>query len=306
MDFDVIIIGGGPAGISAAVWCDELGLSALLLETRAELGGQLLLVYNEIKNHLGVEAKNGREMRDIFVAQAETRRFDHLLDSEVSAIDPAEKTIVLKNGETFSARFFIIATGVRRRKLNVAGEEIFYDKGILESGARDKDAVEGKKVLIVGGGDAAFENALILSETASEITLVHRRSEFRAREEFIEKVENDPKIKILTETVVREIAGTDKLEVVKLENLKNGETFYLPVDAILIRIGVEPNTDFLRGKIELDDNGYVRIDQNCETNVEGIFAVGDVANQNAPTISSAVGTGATAVKIIAQRTRRSR
>lgn len=303
MNFDVIIIGGGPAGLSASIWCDELGLSALLLERREELGGQLLSTYNEIKNHLGIEAKNGREMRDIFVKQAQKSRFEHLLNSEVSAVDLEKKKISLKNGKSFSAKAFIIATGVRRRKLNVAGEEIFKDKGILESGVRDKDFVEGKKILIVGGGDAAFENALVLSETASEMVLVHRGKDFRARPEFVGKVEDHSKIKILTETIVREIIGTDKLEVVKLETLKTGETVYLPVDAMLIRIGVEPNTDVLRGKIDLDGNGYIKINDLCETNVKGIFAAGDVANRTAPTISGAVGMGATAVKTVSSRLR---
>jgi thioredoxin reductase (NADPH) len=298
MDLDVIIIGGGAAGLSASVWCEELGLSALLLEAGEELGGQLLYVYNEIKDHLGIEAKNGREMRDVFVKQAQKSRFNYRLDSEVLTIDPEKKTISLKGGETFSARTFMIATGVRRRKLNVAGEEIFKNKGILESGSRDKELVKGKKVLIVGGGDAAFENALILSETASEVTLVHRGKDFRARADFIEKAGNRPKIKILTETVLREIIGSDDLEVVKLENVKTGETFYLPVEAMLIRIGVEPNTDFLRGKIELDESGYIKVNDLCETSVEGIFAVGDVANRNAPTVSGAVGMGATAAKTV--------
>lgn len=306
MDFDVIIIGGGPAGLSASIWCEELGLSALLLEGREELGGQLLITHNEIKNHLGIEAKNGREMRDIFVRQARKSRFDHLLESEVLSLDPEKKTISLKNGESFSAGTFIIATGVRRRKLNIEGEEIFRNKGILESGVRDKDLVKEKKVLIVGGGDAAFENALILGDAASEATLVHRRKDFRACAEFLEKAAHNPKIQILTETIVREIIGTDKLEVVKLENLKSGDTFYLDVEAMLIRIGVEPNTDFLRGKIDLDEHGYVKTNDLGETSVEGIFAVGDVANPLAPTISGAVGMGATAVKVIAQRKSRSR
>jgi len=304
MDFEVIIIGGGPAGLSASVWCDELGFSALLLERCDEFGGQLLSTYNEIKNHLGIEAKNGREMRDIFVKQAQKSRFNCLLNSEVSTFDLEEKTISLKNGKSFSARAFIIATGVRRRKLNVAGEEIFKNKGILESGVRDKDLIAGRKILIVGGGDAAFENALILSETASEITLVHRGKDFRGRSEFVGKAEDHPKIKILTETKVLEIIGMDELEVVKLENLKTCETLYLPVDAMLIRIGVEPNTDFLGGKIDLDENGYVKINDRCETSVQGIFAAGDVASPFAPTISGAVGMGATAVKAIEETGKR--
>jgi len=298
MNFDVIIIGGGAAGLSAALWCDELGHSALLLEADSEFGGQLLQTYNEIKNHLGVEAKNGREMRDIFLKQTENRRFTRRLNAKVSKIDLPEKKVLLENGESFSAESLIIATGIRRRKLNAEGEETFKNKGITESGKRDERLVRGKRALIVGGGDAAFENALILSETASRVTLAHRGKNFRARSEFVEQVKNHPKIEILTETVIREIIGEEKVEAVRLENLKTGETRDFAVEAILIRIGVEPNTEFLRGKIDLDENGYIKINENCETSVSGVFAVGDVANPLAPTVSTAVGMGATAVKTI--------
>lgn len=299
MNFDVIIIGGGAAGLSAALWCDELKLSALLLEAGEEFGGQLLRTYNEIKNHLGARAENGRELRDIFVKQTENRQFTFCLNAKVSKIDLQKKTVSMENGESFSAKTLIIATGIRRRKLNVAGEEKFENKGIIESGKRDANLATGKKALIVGGGDAAFENALILSETAAHVTLVHRGRDFRARSEFVEQAENHPKIKILTETIVREINGEEQVESVRLENLKTGETINFQVEAILIRTGVEPNTEFLCGKLDLDENGYIKINQNCETSVRGVFAVGDAANPLSPTISSAVGMGATAVKAIA-------
>ncbi len=301
MNFDVIIVGGGAAGISAALWCDELGLNTLLLEANAELGGQLLRVYNRIGNHLGAEAANGREMRDIFVRQIETRGFTVRRQTEVTEINPKKKTIQLKNGEVFSAEFIIIASGVRRRKLNVEGEEKFQNKGIIESGKRERDSLKDKTVAIVGGGDAAFENALILAETAARVFLVARSGSFRARKEFVGKVSENPKIEVLTEIGVVKITGRENVEAIDLVNLKTGESFKLIVEAVLIRAGVEPNTEILRGKIDLDEKGYVKIDSLCQTNVESIFAVGDVANQIAPTVSGAVGTGATAAKVIYAR-----
>lgn len=296
--FDVIIIGGGGGGLSTALWCDELGLSALLLESQAELGGQLRWTHNEIKNYLGREAKNGRELCDAFLDQIEKRRFELHLQAQIENVD-FEKKEVLLDGETLiSARAIVVATGIRRRKLNVAGEEEFLTRGIIESGKKNADSVAGKNALVVGGGDAAFENALILAETAEKVTLVHRRKEFRAREEFIEQVEKHPKITILTETSVQKISGNERIESVELKNSATGEIRILPVEALLIRIGVEPNTGFLRGKLELDENGYIEIDRNCETSVKDVFAVGDVANPLAPTLSSAVGMGATAAKVI--------
>jgi len=298
MDFDVIIIGGGAAGLSAALWCDELGLNTLLLESNAELGGQLLWIYNKIKNHLGSEAKNGRELRDIFVRQIETRNFTLRLETKVREVDLEKKSVVLEKCETLFARAIIIAAGIKRRKLNVAGEEKFQNKGIIQSGKRDQNLVKGKTAAIIGGGDAAFENALILAETATKVLLVHRGKDFRARKEFVGKVLENPKVEILTETVLTKFIGNEEIEAVELKNLKTGDTKILPAEAALIRIGVAPDTEIFRGKIDLDERGYIKIDSRCETNVKDIFAVGDVANPVAPTVSSAVGMGATAAKAI--------
>ncbi len=208
------------------------------------------------------------------------------------------KTILQTSGERFSARALILATGVRRRKLNIEGEEKFKNKGIIESGKRDQDSVRGKNAAVVGGGDAAFENALILAKRAKSVVLIHRQKDFRARAEFIEQTKNNPKIKILTDSVVQKFIGGEHLEAVKIKNSQTNKTQVFPFEAVLIRIGVEPNTELFRGQIDLDENGYVKIDQTCETSVKEIFAVGDVANPLAPTVSSAVGMGAAAAKII--------
>jgi thioredoxin reductase (NADPH) len=296
MNYDVIIIGGGAGGISAACWCAELGLKALLLEAQNELGGQLLRTHNPVKNHLGVEAENGRALRDIFVRQSENYNFSVRTDAEVSAADLENKIVTLQSDEVFSAKALIIATGIRRRELGVGGEEKLKGKGILESGKRDAEKVFGKNVCVVGGGDAALENALIMAETAGKVTLVHRRQDFRARPEFLEKARQNPKIEILTEASLTEIVGHEKVEAVQIKNRK--EVFELPIEAILIRIGVEPNTEIFRGKLQLDKDGYIEINHRCETGADGIFAVGDVANPLAPTVSSAVGMGATAAKVI--------
>ncbi len=304
--FDVIIVGGGAAGMSAALWCDDLGLSALLLEARAELGGQLLRVHNPLENHLGGAAKNGRAMRDVFIRQLNKRKFSLKLSSEIFALDLQRKIVRLAGGDEFSAvAGIVIATGVKRRKLNVGGEEEFIGKGIVESGARDRNSVKGKTAAIVGGGDAAFENALILAgETeekaaaAKNVYLICRGADFRARAEFVKRVSAHPKIEILTETIVREIGGGEGLEFVRLENLRTKKNFKLPIEALLIRAGVEPNTGIFRGKLDLDEQGFIKIDSSCQTNVKGVFAVGDVASPLAPTLSGAVGMGATAVKTI--------
>lgn len=296
--FDVIVIGGGAGGMSAALWCEELGLRTLLLEAGAELGGQLLIVHNPILNHLGTETANGRELRDIFLRQLKKRKFEIRKKAEVAEIDLQQKTVGLASGEKFAARALVLATGVSRRRLRVEGEEKFAGRGILESGKRDAGKVLGKTVCIVGGGDAALENALILSETAARVYLVHRRKDFRAREEFLEKVFRNPKVEILTEAVVEKIEGEKRVAAVRVQNLRTQEIYSLAVEAVLVRVGVEPNTRLLIDKLKLDKNGYIRVNRDGETSVKGVFAVGDVANPTAPTVSSAVGMGATAAKAI--------
>lgn len=298
VEYEVVIIGGGSAGISAACWSAELGLKAVLIESKAELGGQLLSVFNPIKNHLGVETANGREMRDVFVRQMKNWKFDILTNSAVSAVDFYNKTVSLINGKTLFFKALVIATGVRRRKLGIKGETEFIGHGIIESGKRDAKTVAGKTVCVIGGGDSALENALILSEFAAKVLLIHRRDAFRGRDEFIRQILPNSKIEILRNTLLLEINGKTKVEAVKL---KNNTEFTLPADAIIFRLGVEPNTELFRDKMALDEFGYIKIDGSCETNLKSIFAVGDVANRLSPTISSAVGTGATAAKVIWER-----
>lgn len=301
MDFDVIIIGAGVAGISAGFWCDELGLSSIVLESANEPGGQLLWTYNAIKNYLGLEVKNGRELQKIFLKQAEKRNFEIKLNVQISKLNLENKQVLLNDNQVLSAKFLIIATGIRRRKLGIEGEEKFQGKGILQSGKRDAEKVRGKNVCIVGGGDAALENVLILGETAEKVTVIHRRKDFRGRAEFVEKAKNHPKATILTETAITRIIGNESIEAIELTDLVTNQTQIYPTDALLLRIGVAPNNELFGNQINLDENGYCLIDSNCETSAKNVFAVGDIANPLAPTISSAIGMSATAGKIISSR-----
>ena len=296
---DVVVIGAGAAGLSAALWCDELGLKTLLLEERAEVGGQLHWVYNPINNHLGAHAANGRELLETFKAQTATRNFELRANQKIESVNLTNKKIILTGGEQLTTRAIILATGVSRRKLNVPGETEFTARGILESGKRDAATVWGKTVCIIGGGDAACENAVILSETARKVWLVHRRPEFRARPEFLDQIAANPKIEILTETEISKISGGERITHAELKNRR--ESFQIPIDALLVRIGVEPNTQLFAAELILDEAGYIQVNQFCETNVENVFAVGDAANRFSPTISTAVGMGATAAKMLFEK-----
>lgn len=298
---DVLIIGAGPAGLSAARWCDELGLDTLVLEQSEEVGGQLLSVFNPIENYLGVRAGNGGELRDLFVEQTRDCDFDLWTQVQIDSVDLKAKRVTLKSGEDLQAIALIIATGLRRRRLGVPGEAEFAGRGIIESATRDRDQFAGKDVCVIGGGDAAAENALLLAEACPTVTLVHRGQKMGARREFTEQLHTHHCITVFPESRVRRIIGKNCVEAVEIERAQAIKPFQMAVQGVLIRIGWEPNTDFIRGQLELDEQGYVIVGSQQETSVANVFAIGDVANPLAPTIAGAVGAGATAAKVIAAR-----
>ncbi len=295
---DVVILGAGPAGLSAALWADELGIEAVVLESESDPGGQLNFIFNAIENHLGLSAPNGKAVLETFLNQLSKRKIDIRYGKAVSKLLPHENRLILKDGSLIAYRALIIATGVSRRKLNIPGENEFTGKGILFSGKRDHKKVVGQTVVVVGGGDAAFENALILSDSARKVVVIHRRDSFTARREFVEAVEKAAKVEILTNSTVAGIGGAESVEFVEIENVISGIRSRINTDAVVIRIGVSPNSEFVSEFLERDDYGYISVSFNCETNIPVVFAVGDVANRCSPTISSAVGMGSTALKAI--------
>ncbi len=295
-DFDVVIIGGGPAGLSAALWCFELGLRAMLYEKEGEFGGQLLRTFNVIKNHLGIEAANGRELSEKFLLQLNSIEVPIKNNAGVTEVDLQRKIVTLGTGEQVSARTVIIATGVRRSRLGVPGEVEFEGRGVLHSGVDSKAAVAGKDVVIVGGGDAAIENALILGETARKVVVIHRRNEFTARKEFLDRAIGLDNIEFIYESEVCSINGDEVVSSIDIVNINEGRRTKVSADAVLIRIGVVPNTEMFRGQIDMDAKGYIVVNASGAASRVGIFAVGDAANPISPTISTAVGSGATAAK----------
>jgi thioredoxin reductase (NADPH) len=303
---DVIIIGAGPAGLSAALWCDELGLDTLVIERAAEVGGQLLRVHNPVENYLGVSASNGRELRDLFAAQVEGKEFDLWTEAEIESVDLRAKRVRLRSGEDLQGIAIVVATGVRRRRLNVPGESEFEGRGVLESGRLDRDKVKGEDVLVVGGGDAAAENALLLAETCATVTLVHRGKSLGARPEFAERIKGDHRITLFTETTLLGILGGDRVESVEMMRAGALKPMRMAVRGVLIRVGVEPNTELFEGQFHTDGRGYAVVTGEQETSAEMVFAVGDVSNPLAPTVSGAAGAGATAAKVIASRLNASR
>ena len=298
---DVIIIGAGPAGLSTAFWCDELGLDTLVLEQAEQIGGQLHRVYNSIENYLGLKARNGEELLEHFAKDVDAAEFDLWTGTNIASVDLKAKRISLASGEQLQSIAIVIATGVRPRQLGVPGEKEFAGKGMIESGARDRQLFAGKDVCVVGGGDAAVENAVLLAEVCPTVTVVHRGKKLRARRELAERLQPNNRVTVFTESVLTRIIGDDEVQAVEIQRKEGLKPFQLAVRGVLIRIGVEPNTELFREQLEIDPKGFIEVNSRQETNVPMVFACGDVSNPIAPTISGATGAGATAAKVIAAR-----
>lgn len=303
---DVVIIGAGPAGLAAALWCDQLGLDTLILEQSETVGGQLHSIYGAIENYPGVRALNGAELLARFADQIDNAGFDLWTNVEIASVDLAAKRVSLRSGEQLQSISIIIATGVRRRQLGIPGENEFSGKGIIDSAARDRNLFAGKDVCVIGGGDAAVENALLLADVCPTVTLVHRGKKLGARREFVEQLQTNHCITVFTESVVSRIIGNEEVEAVEIQRKEAIKPFQMAVRGVLIRIGVEPNTDTFRDQLQLDEKGYIVVTSQQETTLTNVFAIGDVSNPMAPTISGAAGAGATAAKVIAARLQSSR
>ena len=300
---DVIVIGAGPAGLSAALWCDELGLDTLVVEREAETGGQLLRVHGPVENYLGVRAANGRELRDLFAAQADEREFDLWTQADVEGVDVKAKRVRLTNGEELRSIALVIATGVRRRRLGVPGESEFEGRGVVESARVERDSLAGWDVCVVGFDDDAAEGALLLAEVCPTVTLVHRAPKPAARAELVERVRGEHRITVFAEAELLQITGDERVRGVEVLRRGALKPFRMAVGGVLVSVGVEPNTELFKGQLHTDERGYVVVTGEQETSAEMVFAVGDVSNPHAPTISSACGAGATAAKVIASRLR---
>ncbi|MBX7054448.1 MAG: NAD(P)/FAD-dependent oxidoreductase [Pyrinomonadaceae bacterium] len=301
-DFDVAMIGGGPGGLAAALWCGDLGLTSVIIEREGLLGGQMRRIYNPVVNYPGIETANGTELADLMIAQAERRSGTEVLAGEALGIAESEHgvQIELSGGRNVCSRAVIIAAGVRRRKLQIPGEMDFLGRGILESGAKTGSGASGLSVAIIGGGDAAVENALILGRSAKEVFIVHRGRQFSARRELIDATGDLENVQVVFGAIATRILGDDQVRGLEIKDVNSNEIRQLAIDRLLIRIGVEPNSEPFVDIAKTPD-GYLIADSVGRTNLSRVFAVGDIVNRTGPTIAGAVGQAATAVKAIYQQ-----
>ncbi|MDD9795196.1 NAD(P)/FAD-dependent oxidoreductase [Priestia megaterium] len=298
---DVLIIGGGPAGISAAVWCKRLGVDCLLLEEQAQLGGQLFTIYNEIIDYPGIQAENGIEMQSKMVQHFIDMGCLYEVNTKVISIDERSKTVKVKQQETekeISYTYLILATGSSQRKLGVPGEQQMIDRGEVYSASADGERLKGKRVALIGGGDRAFEGAHLLASQAKQVYLIHRSTHFKAREQYVEKVLSDPGVKVMTDTEVTAIHGKHHVTSIDLKS-KNSECKNLSVDAVLIRLGIAPNVELIKEKVTTTQSGLIVINEVHQSSDPAIYAIGDACTTPLfSSISSSAGQGAIVAKYL--------
>lgn len=293
--YDLVIIGGGPAGLTAGLYAARARLNVLLIEKIAP-GGQILIT-DWIENYPGFpEGLSGYDLAQKMAEQA--KRFDLSIETgEVFSIDLSEnvKKIQLSN-RTITTHTTIIATGSSPKKMDIPGVNNFYGKGVSFCATCDGPFFTDSVVAAIGGGDTAVQESIFLTKFAKKVYLIHRRDQLRAAAILQERALANEKIEIVWDSVVTEIGGGfTNVENVTIKNVKNGDTKKLAVDGCFIWIGILPNTGFLGDTVELDEFGFVRVNNNMETSVPGIFAAGDVRNTPLRQIATAVGDAAIAV-----------
>ena len=289
----IIIIGSGPAGYTAAIYAARAQLKPLLIAGPA-VGGQVA-ISSEVGNYPGFpEDISGLELSQLMQKQAE--RFGTRIEMDiVTAVDLAKRPFKVKTyGEEYETLALIVATGGTPRKLGVPGEEEFAGRGVSYCATCDGFFYTGKEIVMVGGGDAAIEEALFLTRFATKVQVIHRRGQLRAERLLQEQAFNNDKISFVWNTVVTEIVGESTVTGVKVRNILTGKKKTIPTQGVFAAIGWEPNTSFLTGQLMLHDSGYVVADKDGRTSVEGVWAAGDVCDWTYRQITTSVGAGAKA------------
>ena len=300
---DVIIIGSGPAGYTAAIYLGRAGYRPLMIAGALTPGGQLVNT-TEVENFPGFpDGVMGPDLMDAMLKQTEKFGTELVYDDVVSVdfgddqtdahAETAIKSVTVDGGETYRARAIVITTGSRYRKLGVPGEEEFSGRGVSYCATCDGFFFRGKPIIVVGGGDSAFEEALFLSRFGSSVTLVHRRDEFRASKIMVDRARENEKISFVTNAVVESVNGDDSgATSVTLRDVVSHETSQIPANGIFVAIGHTPCTDFLGNTVKLDEDGYIVVDgASTRTSIPGVFAAGDVVDRTYRQAISAAGMG---------------
>ncbi len=290
-DFDLVVVGAGVAGLTAGMFAARYGLTVVVID-QIGVGGQIINA-ERIENFPGFpNALGGHELGPLLHEQAEAAGAEFMLDT-VEAIELGGTHHVVRGAsESWRARAVIVAAGSTLRPLGIAGEEKLIGRGVSHCAACDGAFFKGHEVCVVGGGDSALDEALLLTEHASRVTIFHRGERLDAQNALQDKAHG--KVEIALNTTVEEIVGDDAVTGVRLRDLKTGSTRLQPVKGVFVYVGLAPNTAFLRGALALDAAGHIETDINMRTSVAGIFAAGDIRKHSVAQLAAAAGDGATA------------
>lgn len=291
--YDVIIIGGGAAGLAASIYAVRAMLKTLVIEKKA-VGGQILLT-GEIENYPGFpEPVDGPELAALYEKQAARFGVEFEYDTVTSLdVEGAVKRVVCEDG-AHTSKAVIIASGGEHNKLGVPGEVEYWGKGVSYCATCDGNFFRGMDVAVIGGGDAAMDEGLYLTRMTSKVTVVHRRAALRASKILQQRAFDNPKMEFVWDTVVEKIEGNGEVDAMTLKNLKTGEASRVPVQGVFIFIGFHPVNDFMQGAVELDNAGHVVANLQMKTSVPGVFAAGDVRQFSDRQLANAVGDGVAA------------
>lgn len=292
--YDVVIIGSGPAGLSAAIYAQRARLNTLVLESAPMSGGQILNTY-EVDNYPGLPGIGGFDMGVKFREHAD-KLGTEFLTTEVTGLASADGVCTIQTtGGEVETKTVILATGARHRKLGIPGEEELSGMGVSYCATCDGAFFKNREVAVIGGGDVALEDALFLARGCAKVYLIHRRDEFRGARILQQRVEETPNIEILYDTVAEEICGSDMVEGLVICNKKMAEKSRLAVNGVFIAVGIEPISTYADGIVAMDDNGYIQAGEDCVTSVPGIFAAGDIRTKRLRQVITAAADGANAV-----------
>lgn len=289
--YDVVIVGGGPAGLTTAIYTTRRTLKTVIIAK--DLGGQMALT-SEIENYPGVNLIDGVSLAMKMKEQAMKFGAEYI-SSEVTKIKKVNNHFLISTPQQeFTSRSIILAFGLTPRNLDVPGEDKFKGRGVSYCVNCDGPFFKNKIVAIVGGGNAALDGAEYLSRLASKTYLIHRRSEFRGDQATLEKIKKEKRVEMILDSVIKEIKGEEKVQSIIIENLKSKEQKEMKVDGVFVEIGRLAKTDFLQGLLELNEKGEIKIDRENRTNVPGIFAAGDITSVYSKQIIISAGEGAKA------------
>ena len=295
--FDVVIIGSGPAGLTAAIYGRRAGLSVLVLEKAPMSGGQLINTY-EVDNYPGLQGMSGFDMGMKFREHAESMEAE-FAEGEVLEIrlHGETKEVVTKN-HVYEARAIIIAAGATHSRLDVPGEEELRGRGVSYCATCDGAFFRDKITAVAGGGDVAVEDAIFLSRFCKKVYLIHRRDQLRAAEMLQQKLFALSNVEILWDSTVEKISGLEQVEHISIRNKQTGEESELKVDGVFIAVAIRPQSESYTSLVEMDKMGYLVAGEDCRTNVEGIFAAGDIRTKDLRQVVTAVADGANAVNSV--------